>query len=827
MTTIQALPQEIVDRIAAGEIVQRPASIVKELVENSLDSGATSIEVSAVKGGLESIQISDDGCGMTKDDLPLAAVRFATSKLRTFQDLKSIRTFGFRGEALASASMVSHLSILSKRAADSVAHKCQYSDGAALPNTLKPSAGGNGTTVKVDDLFYNVPSRKRSFKRDSDEYNKILDVVQRYSIHRAGNGVGFVCKKKNANAVDLNTKSLQTVKTLSLKRRAKADLPEADQTRAKKEAIGHVFGSALAKELGLITNASYCVKSNSSAFVFFINDRLVQSTGLQKAVEAVYHDLLPTRGRPFVYLSLDLPGPHVDVNVHPTKKEVAFLHEDRLCEAVAIAIRSALSSVTSSRNFTVASVVPSAMQEKREKEKQEREKERERQRERQKESAKRARDLEEKENNDNDDDDDFEAPKRPKSNKQNSGKILSLDSFAKPDLSSEPKRRQSYDPSKVGSNLVRTSSAAPTGALEPFLRRSNKSPQAPSASSSSSNTNANAAPAKVQHAKDCELYNLDISVPGAFSLVCRCMANKVVIPPPNNRRPSKVVASPCGYKSIQDLRNDVLGRTDQVLSEKLKTSTYVGAISRQRSLIQVGVELLMIHHYDLAKELFYQLALARFGNVGKGSVGGEEGIDVLDCVLQAMRMSDGGSQGLRLSENSQSSKVSDYTVNKEEAADMVKLLESKQELLSEYFGLNFKMGEGGRLKLTTLPNLLENHSPSPHALPLFLMRLATEVDYGEERGCFESVCSELGMFYAELPLGGEGEGGKKVGEEGEEESGEFIDKQAADFVKHTLHPAFSYLLRPPREFGVVEEDGDAQVKMMATLSVLYKVFERC
>jgi DNA mismatch repair protein MLH1 len=175
MTTIQALPQQIVDRIAAGEIVQRPASIVKELVENSLDSGATSIEVSAVKGGLESIQISDDGCGMTKDDLPLAAVRFATSKLRTFQDLKSIRTFGFRGEALASASMVSHLSILSKRAADSVAHKCQYSDGAALPNTLKPSAGGNGTTVKVDDLFYNVPSRKRSFKRDR--------CVRHYKLH--------------------------------------------------------------------------------------------------------------------------------------------------------------------------------------------------------------------------------------------------------------------------------------------------------------------------------------------------------------------------------------------------------------------------------------------------------------------------------------------------------------------------------------------------------------------------------------------------------------------------------------------------------------------
>lgn len=117
--------------------------------------------------------------------------------------------------------MVSHLSITSRRAEDSIAYKCQYSDGAATPNTLKPSAGVLGTTVKVDDLFYNVPSRKRSFKRDSDEYNRLLDVVQRYAVHRAGGGVGFVCRKKTANSVDLNTKSLPTVKELSLKKKAK------------------------------------------------------------------------------------------------------------------------------------------------------------------------------------------------------------------------------------------------------------------------------------------------------------------------------------------------------------------------------------------------------------------------------------------------------------------------------------------------------------------------------------------------------------------------------------------------------------------------------
>ncbi|GMH80400.1 hypothetical protein TL16_g08532 [Triparma laevis f. inornata] len=201
----------------------------------------------------------------------------------------------------------------------------------------------------------------------------------------------------------------------------------------------------------------------------------------------------------------------------------------------------------------------------------------------------------------------------------------------------------------------------------------------------------------------------------------------------------------------------------------------------------------------------------------QGLVGGAEGIDVLDCILQAMRMSDGSNHN-----NSLSSKTSDYTVNKSEADDMVALLKSKGDLLSEYFGLNFRVDEKSkRLKLTSLPNLLDNHSPAPHALPLFLMRLATEVDYEEERGCFESICSELGMFYAELPLSEVGENAS----DGENTS-EFIDKEAADFVKHTMHPAISSLLQPPREFGEVE-DGDAQVRTMATLSALYKVFERC
>lgn len=170
-SSIKALPQAIVDKIAAGEIVQRPSSIVKEMIENSLDADATSIEVTCEGGGLSRIKVSDDGRGMSPADLEMAAVRFATSKLATFTDLKSIRTFGFRGEALASASMVSHLSIVARQreGGGALAYQAEYEDGRLSPGSLKPTAGQPGTTVTVADLFYNMPSRLRAFKRDSEE----------------------------------------------------------------------------------------------------------------------------------------------------------------------------------------------------------------------------------------------------------------------------------------------------------------------------------------------------------------------------------------------------------------------------------------------------------------------------------------------------------------------------------------------------------------------------------------------------------------------------------------------------------------------------------
>ncbi len=167
---IQALPKEVVDRIAAGEVVQRPASVVKELLENSLDANSTSIDVQCTAGGMRMLTITDDGDGIYPADLPLAAKRFATSKLKRLNDLKSIATFGFRGEALASASMVGRLSIISRKRkrpgmkVSACAYKMSYNEGKPTKSKPIPSAGKEGTVVKVEDLFYNLPSRKRAFE---------------------------------------------------------------------------------------------------------------------------------------------------------------------------------------------------------------------------------------------------------------------------------------------------------------------------------------------------------------------------------------------------------------------------------------------------------------------------------------------------------------------------------------------------------------------------------------------------------------------------------------------------------------------------------------
>lgn len=211
---IVALEESVVNRIAAGEIIVRPSNAVKELLENCIDAGATSVKITIKEGGVKMLQIQDNGSGIRKEDLAILCERFTTSKIRNFDDLTSLTTYGFRGEALASISHVAHLTVATKTRDANVGWKAQYSDSRLAP--LKPGgpvepqacAGNNGTVITVEDMFYNVPQRRKALQSGAEEYRKIVDVVSKYAIHNEG--VAISCKKAGSQTPDVNTSATAT-----------------------------------------------------------------------------------------------------------------------------------------------------------------------------------------------------------------------------------------------------------------------------------------------------------------------------------------------------------------------------------------------------------------------------------------------------------------------------------------------------------------------------------------------------------------------------------------------------------------------------------------
>ncbi|KAL6452032.1 MLH1 DNA mismatch repair protein MLH1 [Candida maltosa Xu316] len=328
------------------------------MLENSIDAKATMIDILVKDGGLKLLQITDNGQGIAKIDLPLLCERFATSKLTKFEDLESIATYGFRGEALASISHISRLSVITKKPDSKLAYKAYYINGKLCTSNFKPGtgkitdpkpiAGKDGTQIIVEDLFYNIPTRLRGLKSKSDEFGKILDIVGRYAVH-CGH-VGFSCKKHGDPLQQLNTRP---------------NLPI-------KERIRLVYGSAIANELldfedivddelglikasGTLTNANYNNKKKIQP-IFFINHRLVTCDPLKRAVNAVFQFFLPKGSYPFYYLSLEIKPENLDVNVHPTKREVRFLNEDEIIDVIVAKVHSTLSSVDTSRKFKAQTI---------------------------------------------------------------------------------------------------------------------------------------------------------------------------------------------------------------------------------------------------------------------------------------------------------------------------------------------------------------------------------------------------------------------------------------------------------------------------------------
>ncbi len=311
MGKIHVLSEQVANKIAAGEVVERPASIVKELVENSLDAGADHIEITIKHGGKSLIRVVDNGSGMTAEDAELSLQRHATSKITDAEDLFRIGSFGFRGEALPSIAAVSRFSMRT-RTSEAAAGTLLEVDGGSLAKVKECSCAA-GTVIEVRDLFFNTPARRKFLKQDSTEMGHILDIVT--SLALANLKVRFLLDTGEKNTLDL-----LPAEDLAMRARAIFGDDWAEQTIEIDAELPHIRLS------GLIGKPSLASGNRARQF-FFVNHRWVRAYGLSHGLQAGYHGFLMQHQFPTAILFLELNPQYVDVNVHPTKQQVRLSHE--------------------------------------------------------------------------------------------------------------------------------------------------------------------------------------------------------------------------------------------------------------------------------------------------------------------------------------------------------------------------------------------------------------------------------------------------------------------------------------------------------------------
>ncbi len=309
---IEPLPSHLADQIAAGEVVERPASVVKELLENALDSGATSIDIYIEEGGTKSIVVSDNGFGIPKDELPLAVSRHATSKIKTGSDLATVATLGFRGEALASIRSVSRFEIISRHDADKVAWQLS-SEGENNWDSLNPVAGNVGTRVSVKDLFFNTPARKKFLRATKTEFIHIDQLVKRIMLSHAHVSFKLVHNQKVVRQVEAAMDQASLVKRLG-QLVGKPFVEHSLTIHCETQDL------SLNGWVGLPTFN----RSQTDMQYLFVNGRIVRDRLLSYAIKQAYADVLYHGRHPAYVLFLELPHEYVDVNVHPAKYEVRF-----------------------------------------------------------------------------------------------------------------------------------------------------------------------------------------------------------------------------------------------------------------------------------------------------------------------------------------------------------------------------------------------------------------------------------------------------------------------------------------------------------------------
>ncbi|EPQ29322.1 uncharacterized protein PFL1_03077 [Pseudozyma flocculosa PF-1] len=818
---IKRLEESVVNRIAAGEIIHRPANALKELIENSLDAGATMIKITLKDGGVKLLQIQDNGSGIRHTDLPLLCERFATSKLRDFSDLSKMTTFGFRGEALASISYVSaSMSVVSKTKDQDCAYKAYYSSGALAPpkpgqsSAPRQCAGTDGTLISAEDLFFNVPQRRRALKSGADEYNRALDVAAKYAVHYGGRGIGFSCRKAGSNVTDLNTPASATNTTL--------------------DAIRMLHGNAVARELielkpmederyafrcqGWISGANW--SSKRSTMLCFINNRLVDCPLLKRSLEALYATLLPKGGHPWIYISLDIRPENVDVNVHPTKKEVHFLDEEEIVEAICVHAQTCLAGANASRTFQFSqALLPGAPDPSRPIKSRDRDRD---------EAGNRAPDGQETPYDDQERRDALDDAVSASTTTPVGAKRA----VAFADKSLPPSLQKGYPQHMVrvdARSRTLDSMFGSSSSLQqqpPSLRNSKR--QVDAAMSTDAPT--------VDGEKDQPSSHLDDSSAIEDGAGVRPSGRK-------KRRTTRIPESDIALTSVRELRAEIQKRRHGGLADIVHNHSFVGVadLDRSLSLLQHETRLYLVGHAAFIEEFAYQLVIRQFGSLKRIK------LDPPPSIEELIRI------GLDCEP--------DVPVKGPDREQMVKKIASTliehAEMLDEYFSLGIDAEAGTLLSIPTL--LPPTHTTtasrgdadepgndagseatmagtiSLERLPAFLARLGPMVDWEDEKACFETFARELAFAClpdTPLPLAPDNQGG---GERNEDDGDEAA--AAAARAEHrrlrektkweVQHRWFASMVASVGRFAPPKSLLDRDVVQVANLPDLYRVFERC
>ena len=328
MATIHVLDETTINKIAAGEVVERPASVIKELIENSIDASATNIEVEIGDGGVAYMRITDNGIGMTEEDARLAILRHATSKIQQVEDLFDIASLGFRGEALASIASVSHFSLTTRKADSDLGTRITV-DGGTFTDCI-PYGAAPGTTIEIKDLFYNTPARRKFLKTERTESSKIQDIVGKLALSNPHISFKLIVDDRVSIITPGNGNIGYTVAALY-------------GYKTKDDIFTVAYESDSIYIDGVVSKPTL-LKSTRIWQTIIVNNRVISDKTIMKAIDNAYHALLPKNGHPLVVLNITVPAGMVDINVHPRKSEVKFSDDKIIFKAVYHGILNALNN---------------------------------------------------------------------------------------------------------------------------------------------------------------------------------------------------------------------------------------------------------------------------------------------------------------------------------------------------------------------------------------------------------------------------------------------------------------------------------------------------